>query len=48
VQLDSGMAVPMIKKINLIVDFNLQKDSRPAESVKSTDMTYLTGFSWSY
>jgi putative salt-induced outer membrane protein YdiY len=48
VQLDSGITVPMIKKINLIVDFNLQKDSRPAEGVKSTDLTYLTGFSWSY
>lgn len=48
IQFDSGLTVPMIKKINLIIDFNLQKDSRPAESVKSTDLTYLTGFSWTY
>lgn len=48
VQLDAGLTVPMIRKINLILDFNLQKDSRPAEGVKSTDVTYLTGFSWTY
>lgn len=43
-----GFSVPMHENLSLELSLNLSYDSKPPDTVKTTDLEYLTGIRWSF
>lgn len=46
--IDSGLSFRITKSLSYVMNVGLSRDTRPPPNVRRTDITYLTGITWSY